>query len=456
MKTLRILFTLTLAVLAGAAAAQQTTTPPKKISLDKIVGKVDNYYVLKSDVETMFYQYGGGQEPKAPTRCQCMESLLINKVMLAKAEIDSVVVEDKEVENQLSGRMDQFIAQYGSEKNIVEQFGKTLNQLKTELRPEIRNQLVAQRMQATITESVKITPKEVQRFFNDIPKDSIPFLPSEVEVGQIVRVAKVTKEEKDKLRERLVDIKRRINEGEDFGKLAELYSEDVESAKRGGVLGFAKRGTMVPEFEAAAMKLEPNQLSDIVESEYGLHLIQLMEKRGQEFLSRHILLRPDYSRLDLTEPTRYLDSLRTLILADSIKFEKAAREYSEDKTTSETGGMIMDPETRSARMSLDASMETYLYLTLDTMKVGTISQPLEYRTPDGKTAVRLLYYKTKYPPHSANFKDDYAKLRNFALSQKRSKAVDEWLRKTKNEVYIVVDPEYADCQGVREILPVGQ
>jgi peptidyl-prolyl cis-trans isomerase SurA len=455
MKTLRFLFILTLAAVAGRASAQTAAAPPK-ISLDKIVGKVDNFYILKSDVETMYYQYGGGQDPKAPTLCQCMESQLINKVMLAKAEIDSVVVDDKEVENQLSGRMDQFIAQYGSEKNIVEQFGKTINQLKAELRPEVRNQLVAQKMQATITENVKITPKEVKRFFDDIPKDSIPYLPSEVEVGQIVRVANVTKEEKDKLRERLVDIKRRIQEGEDFGKLAELYSEDVESAKRGGVLGFAKRGMMVPEFEAAAMKLEPNQLSEIVESDFGLHLIQLMEKRGQEYLSRHILLRPDYNRLDLSEPTRYLDSLRTLILADSIKFEKAAREYSEDKMTSETGGLLMDPETRSARMSLDASMETYLYLTLDTMKVGTISKPMEYRTPDGKSAVRILYYKTKYPPHYANFKDDYPKLQQYALSAKRSRAVDEWLRKTKSEVYVIVDPEFAECDGVKEVLTTGQ
>ncbi|GAA4402494.1 peptidylprolyl isomerase [Nibrella viscosa] len=415
------------------------------ITLNKIIAKVDNYYVLKSDLERTYQDYIA-QNQTPPTKCQLLESLVIQKMMLAKSEIDSVFVDDKLVDNQLDSRMSYMIQQFGSEKNIVEAYGKSLEMLKSELRQQVKEQMTIQKMQSKITEKIKVTPNDVRKFFNAIPKDSLPFMPAEVEVGQIVRFAKVTKEQKDELRKRLVALKERVQKGEDFAKLAKEFSEDVGSAEKGGDLGFAKRGMMVAPFEGATLKLKPGEMSDIVETEYGLHLIQLIETRGAEYHARHILLRPDYNRLDLTDATRYLDSLRTLIVADSLTFAKAAKEHSEDKSTADAGGLIRDHESGSAQMPMDGSMDYSLFMMLDTMKVGTITPPMPYRSEDGKSAMRILYFKNKVPAHTADFKLDFEKLQNIVMANKKNHAVDDWFRKSVGDVYITVDPEYNSCR----------
>ncbi|WP_234737075.1 peptidylprolyl isomerase [Tellurirhabdus bombi] len=432
-------------VIALAVSASPAFSQSKGTSINKIVAKIDNYYVLKSDLEKVVEQYKE-QNQKAPTKCQVLESLVINKMLLAKAEIDSVVVEDKMIDSQLDARMSYMAQQFGSEKNIVEAYGKSLDALKNDVRQEVKEQMLMQRMQTQITDDVKISPSEVRRFFNTIPKDSLPYIPAEAEIGHIVRLAKVTKEQRADLRNRLLALKARVEKGEDFGKLAKEFSEDVGSAQKDGDLGFAKRGAMVPEFEGAALKLKPNEMSDIVESDYGLHLIQLLETRGAEYHARHILLRPDYNRLDLTAPTRYLDSLRNLIVADTLKFAKAAKEYSEDKATADAGGIIRDPNTNSALMPLDGTMDYTLFMTLDTMKVGTVSKPMAYRMEDGKSAVRLLYYKRKVEPHTASLKDDYEKIANIVMGNKKNKAIDDWFKKAVGDVYINIDPEFSGCE----------
>lgn len=415
----------------------------KPVVIDRIIAKVDNHYILNSDLEGAMAQYQ--EEKEKPNQCQVLQQMITSKLLLAKSEIDSVYVEDKMVDAELSGRMDMFIQRFGSEKNLVEAYGKSVETLKNELRLQIKEQMVGRKMQSKITENVKITPSEVQRFFNEIPKDSIPYMPSEVEIGQIVRIAKATKDEKSVIKQKLIDIKKRIENGEDFSKLAIEFSEDLGSGKNGGNLGFAKRGMMVAEFEAAALKLKPNQMSEIVESEFGFHLIQLLEIRGQEYNSKHILLRPDYAKLDMKAPTQYLDSIRTLILADSIKFEKAAKLHSEDKATADSGGMIADPETRSYKLPLDASMDPSLYFTIDSMTVGKISPPIQFRTDDGKNAVRILYYKKKHAPHFANMKDDFQKLSTYAISRKKANLTDKWLSGAVKDVFINVIPDFKDC-----------
>lgn len=415
----------------------------KPVVIDKIIAKVDNHYILNSDLEGALAQYQ--EEKEKPSHCQVLQQMITSKLLLAKSEIDSVYVEDKIVDLELSNRMDMFIQRFGSEKNLVEAYGKSVETLKNELKLQIKEQMVGRKMQGKITENVKITPSEVQRFFSEIPKDSIPYMPSEVEIGQIVRIAKATKDEKSVIRQKLIDIKKRIEAGEDFGKLAIEFSEDLGSGKNGGNLGFAKRGMMVAEFEAAALKMKPNQISDIIESEFGFHLIQLLEIRGQEYNSKHILLRPDYAKLDMVAPTHFLDSIRTLILADSIKFEKAAKLHSGDKATADQGGMISDPETRSFKLPLDSSMDPSLYFTIDSMTVGKISAPFQYRTEDGKNAVRILFYKKKHEPHFANMKDDFQKLSAYALARKKSKITDKWVEGAVKDVFINVIPEFKDC-----------
>jgi len=443
MKLTKWVYVLGMILVSTLTYSQEET---KGTVLDKIIAKVDNHFVLKSEVEQQYQQYQASGQPNTPGKCQILESLVINKLMLAKAEIDSVIVEDKRVEAELNARMEQMEQQYGSTKKIVEAFGKSIINLKEDLRTSLKEQLTGRKMQEKISEDVKITPKEVAAFFNTIPKDSLPYLPSEVEVGHIVRLAKPNANEKQDLINKLLEYKKRIEKGDSFEELAKLYSEDLGSGKRGGDLGFSKRGQMVAPFEAAALKLKPNMMSDVVESEFGFHLIQLLETRGQEYRARHILLRPDYQKLDLSESTKFLDSIRILIQRDSLKFEQAASVHSEDKATQDAGGMILDPSTRTSRIPFDSSMEPGLYFSLDSMIVGTISKPIPYRTEDGRSAVRILYYKIKHAPHYANLKDDYQKLATIALSRKRNDVIDNWFISAKKDVFIFIDEDYTDCK----------
>jgi peptidyl-prolyl cis-trans isomerase SurA len=371
--------------------------------------------------------------------------------MLAKAEIDSVIVEDKRIEAELTSRMEQMEGQYGSAKNIVEAYGKSIATLKEDLRSSLKEQLTGRKMQDKITDDVKITPKEVAAFFNEIPRDSLPYLPAEVEISHIIRIAKPNKNQKEELYAKLLDFRRRVEKGESFEDLAKVHSEDLGSGRRGGDLGFAKRGAMVAPFEAAALRLKPNQMSDVVESEFGFHLIQLLEIRGQEYHARHILLRPDYQKLDLTEPTKFLDSIRVLVQRDSTTFEKAAKEFSEDKTTQDAGGVIMDATNGGNRLAYDGTMDPALFFALDSMKVGTISTPIPFRTDDGRSAVRILFFKAKHPPHFANLKDDYQKLSQITLSRKKNNAIEKWFMKAKDDVFIFIDEEYKDCRILEDV-----
>jgi peptidyl-prolyl cis-trans isomerase SurA len=408
--------------------------------------KVDNYFILKSEVEGQYQQYITSGQANTPNRCQILEGLVVNKLMLAKAEIDSVIVDDKRIDAELTSRMEQMEGQYGSAKNIVEAYGKSIATLKEDLRSSLKEQLTGRKMQDKITDDVKITPKEVAAFFNEIPRDSLPYLPAEVEISHIIRLAKPNKNQKEELYAKLLDFRRRVEKGESFEDLAKVHSEDLGSGKRGGDLGFAKRGAMVAPFEAAALRLKPNQLSDVVESEFGFHLIQLLEIRGQEYHARHILLRPDYQKLDLTEPTKFLDSIRVLVQRDSTTFEKAAKEFSEDKATQDAGGVLMDASNGGNRLAYDGTMDPALFFALDSMKVGTISAPIPFRTDDGRSAVRILFFKAKHPPHFANLKDDYQKLAQITLSRKKNNAIEKWFMKAKEDVFIFIDDEYKDCR----------
>jgi peptidyl-prolyl cis-trans isomerase SurA len=419
--------------------------------LDRIIVKVDNYFILKSEVENQYQQYITSGQANTPNRCQILEGLVVNKLMLAKAEIDSVIVEDKRIEAELNSRMEQMEGQYGSAKNIVEAYGKSISTLKEDLRSSLKEQLTGRKMQDKITDDVKITPKEVAAFFNEIPRDSLPYLPAEVEISHIIRIAKPNKNQKEELYAKLLDFRRRVEKGESFEDLAKVHSEDLGSGKRGGDLGFAKRGAMVAPFEAAALRLKPNQMSDVVESEFGFHLIQLLEIRGQEYHARHILLRPDYQKLDLTEPTKFLDSIRVLIQRDSTTFEKAAKEFSEDKATQDAGGVLMDATNGGNRLAYDGTMDPALFFALDSMKVGTISAPIPFRTDDGRSAVRILFFKAKHPPHFANLKDDYQKLAQITLSRKKNNAIEKWFMKAKDDVFIFIDDEYKDCKILEDV-----
>ncbi len=417
-------------------------------TIDKILVKVDDYIILKSELDKAYLDYlSQGNSTSTNLKCQILENLIINKLLVAKADIDSVYVTDEEVESNLDRRMQYFIAQIGSQEKIEAFYGKTIEEFKEELRENIWEQMVGQKMQGIITDETKITPAEVKQFYKSIPKDSLPYFSKEVQVGQIVHIPNTSKKQKKKVRERLLSYKTRIENGESFADLASTYSEDPGSASKGGELGFWKRGELAPEYEATALALEPGEISEPVESQFGFHLIQLIERRGNEYSSRHILIRPQSSKYDMEEAIEYLDSLRTAILQDSISFEKAAKDLSGDPETAPTGGFFIG-ETGSNYISVD-ELDPVLFFTVDTMQIGTITRPLTFKMNDGKEAVRILYLKNKTKPHQANLKDDYQKIAAAAQNKKKTELLESWFDSAKYDIFIQIDDGFELCEGLK-------
>jgi peptidyl-prolyl cis-trans isomerase SurA len=417
--------------------------------VDKIITKVDNYIVLKSELESSYQNYlSQGNVQSGEAKCRILSSLILDKLMVAKAEIDSVVVTDDEVDQNTNQRMNAILQSSGnSAQELERQYGKSLDQIKVELRDGVREQLIGRAMQNNITKDITVTPSEVKRFFNKIPSDSLPFYSSDVEVAQIVRVAQVSNSQKEEAKRKLSELRDRILNGENFNELAKKYSQEPAAQMSGGELGYNGRGAMVYQFEKVAFALKKGEISQPFESPFGFHIMQLLDRRGNEYNSRHILMAATPSKEDIKRAERYLDSLRTLIVKDSIKFEKAAQEYSEDQNTKGHGGFFTDPQ-GGTRISIK-DLEPYVYFVLDTMKLGGISHPVTYRTDDQKEAVRILYFKTKLPPHEANLKDDWTRMQSAALAEKKDKALEKWFSKARLDVFINIDPDYKNCNIIQ-------
>ncbi len=418
--------------------------------VDKIIAKVDNYIVLKSELEGAYQNYlADGNPASEDAKCDLFGRLIINKLLVAKAEIDSVVVSDAQVDQNTTSRMNYILQSSGSSPDQLEKiYGKPLDEIRIELRDQIREQLLGQQMQENITKEVTITPSEVKRFYSKIPVDSLPYYDSDVEIGQIVRTAKVSNNQKEETKARLMDIRSRILTGENFAELARKYSEDPSVVSNGGEMGTVGRGAMVPTYEAMAFKLKPGEISVPFESPFGFHIMQLISRRGNEYASRHILINPPPSESDVKEAEHFLDSIRRLILNDSIKFEKAAKEFSDDAQTKSRGGYFSDASGGS-KISLK-EIDPVVYFTIDTMKVGNISKPIVYRTDDGKSAVRIIYFKKKFSPHQANLKEDWYRIQAAALAEKKDKVLDKWFKKARNDVFINIDPIYKGCKLLDE------
>lgn len=436
------------AVSIPALHAQETESTG--FVVDEIIAKVDNYIVLKSELERAYQDYlTNGGSPSQQARCQYLVLLVRNKLMMAKAEMDSVVVLDIEVDNNTQNRMDMILSQSGrSPDELEELYGKTLEQIRSELRDQIREQMTVSRMEETMTDGITVTPAEVRRFFNKIPKDSLPYFSASVEVGQIVKIANVSSAQEEKTRAELIAIRNRILSGEDWGTLAKQYSNDPSVFTNSGEMGWSGRGKMVPEYEATAFRLKPNEISMPFKSPFGFHIMQLLERRGNEYNSRHILISPKPSEKDLANASRYLDSIRTLILNDSIKFQKAAKEFSDDMETKGNGGFFSDREGNS-RLMVD-ELDPIVFFRLDSMKVGDISEPIAYRTDNGKDAVRILFYKSRQAPHQASLEDDWTRIQTATLNEKKDRILQKWFQKVRKDVFISIDSGYNFCKILDE------
>jgi peptidyl-prolyl cis-trans isomerase SurA len=441
------IFSLALMMLTAITTLAQET---EGFVVDEIIAKIDNHIVLKSDLEKIYQDYlSNGGAPGMEARCQYLSLLVRNKLMLAKAEIDSVVVLDAEVDANTQRRMDMIMSQSGRTADELETlYGKTLEQVRLELRDQIREQMLVSKMEEKITQGITVTPAEIKKFFHSFPTDSLPYFSASVEVAEIVKIAEVSKAQKQITRNQLLDLRTRILSGEDFATLAKKYSDEPSAIQTGGDLGWAARGRMVPEFEAMAFKLKPGEISMPFESPFGLHIMQLIERRGNEYNSRHILISPSPSAQDLEKATSYLDSLRSKIISDSIKFEQTAKEYSDDTATKGNGGYFTDQE-GGTRLTVD-ELDPIIFFKLDSMKVGDVSRPIAYRTDSGKDAVRILYYKSRIAPHQASLEADWNKIQAYTLNDKKSRILQKWFVKARKDVFISIDQAFDFCGIMNE------
>lgn len=414
------------------------------VVVDKIIAKIDDYIILKSDLERSYLDYLSQGKPRSEAaKCQLLESLVVNKMLVARAEIDSVEVLDVEVFSNLEQRMARIIQSVGSEEDIEKAYGKTVGQIREELFDVIKEQMLVQRMQSQLTSDMKVSPAEVRRFFKKIPKDSLPYFSTEVRVAQVVLEPEAGKSQKEKVRQQMLSIREKIVSGASFESMARRYSEDG-SAANGGDLGYYKRGELAPAYEASAMTLEVGELSQPIESTFGFHLIELLDRKGNSFRTRHIIIIPKPSNEDYSKTENFMDSLRNKILIDSASFQTIAKEHSDDQFTSSNGGYFSDQQTGSLSVSVEA-LDPGIFFAIDTMKIGDLSKPMRFQQQDGSYAYRMLFYKDKTRPHLANLNDDYQKISTAALSSKKNKRLNEWFLEAREGVFIEIDPDYDHC-----------
>ena len=417
--------------------------------IDKVIGVVGSNIVLKSDLEAQYTQLLSQSKDASSnenaSRCVVLEQLLFQKLLLNQSKLDSLKVSDTQIESEMDRRLRFFISQIGSEEKLEEYYGKSIAQIKDEFREMIKNQLLTQQMQSKITSDVAITPSEVRSYLKSLPEDSVPIINSELEIGQIVIEPKISEDAKAEAREKIENLRQRVLKGEKFGGLAVLYSEDPGSAKKSGELGFVTRGTFVPEFESVAYKIKENETSEVFESPFGFHFMQLIERRGEQINVRHILISPKITSEDLLIARDSLVLIyNKLSITDSMSFNNAALRYSDDKETKYNGGLLINPITGTTKFETD-QVDPSIFFIVDKLKIGEFSNPVLMQTQNGKQAYRLLYLKSRSEPHKSNLKDDYQRIQNLALDLKKKNLVSTWIKKKLSNTYFKIDPEYSNC-----------
>lgn len=423
--------------------------------IDKVVAVVGKNIILQSDIENQYIQYrmqGMAEGTGKEVRGRILEDLLLQKLMLNQAEMDSITVTDEQVEAELNRRIQWFIARIGSQEKMEAQFGKSMSEIKDEVRQASKDNMLQEQVQAKIMENVVVTPKEVKEFYRDIPRDSLPMIDSDYELVQIVKRPPVSIDEKLMVKDRLYQIRKRILDGESsFATMAVLYSEDPGSSRQGGELGFAGKGVYATEFENVAFNLRDGEISDVVETEFGFHIIQLIERRGETINCRHILLTAKVPVEALEKAQNELDSVAQLVRNGNMTFEEACKKYSDDDSKN-NGGYLTNMGTGGNWLSmkdlqeLEQSYPEYknLAFVINRLEVGEISDPLPMTTNDNKDAFRLIMIKRKTEPHQANLKDDYNLIQNWAMSQKRQEALGKWVSEKAAKAYIRLDDTFKD------------
>lgn len=431
-----------LLIFALGASAQQAV-------IDKVVGTVGGELVLLSEVEEQLslMEAQNGKMPEG-TRCNIVDGIMTSKLLLNQAKLDSVEVADEEVESQLNARIDRILSYMNNDVSQFEAYyGQSVSAIRDQFREDLRNQILTDRMRGQIMRDVKVTPSEVKDFFYNIPKDSLPYFNSEVEIGEIVYKPKVNAGERQKALDKLTALRVRVVEGgEDFGAIASKFSDDFGSARLSGDLGWTKRGQFVPEFEAVAYNMEQGEISEIVETEFGFHVIQTLERRGNSIHVRHILVKPQITDADLELAKAHLDSVRMLIETDSITFSRAVKEYSDENTQSyNNDGRMVNPTTGNTFFET-GDLDPDIYFTIDTMDVGKISQPFKFADPRGEALFRIVKLQSRTAPHKASLELDYSKIQQAAIEAKKNEFITTWVIDKIRNTYVSIDTQYSGCK----------
>lgn len=414
---------------------------------DRVIANVGDKIILQSDIENQVIQLKAqGYQGRGDIKCEVFEEMLVQKLLLIQAELDSIEIGMNQVEGELENRLNYFIRQIGSQEKLEEFYNKSIIEIKEDFRPLIREQILTQTMQRNLVSGVKVSPKEVEAFYKKLPKDSIPMVNTHYQINQIAVYPPEDEISRAEAREKLLNIRERIINGERFSTLAVLYSEDPGSARRGGELGFRTRDELDPEFAKAAFRLtDDGGVSRIVESEYGFHIIQLISKQGNQVNVRHILITPKVDIQQKIIAKNKLDSIANLIRNDSITFTNAALRFSEDEQSRLNDGLMVNPMNSSTRFDLEELPKAEYNIVKDLEK-GEISEPFETIDDKGKSIFKIIKIAKKIDAHKANLKEDYEMIEEIAVMQKQQQNFEEWLEESKKKTYIHIDDSFINCK----------
>ncbi|HWW43256.1 peptidylprolyl isomerase [Pedobacter sp.] len=439
-------------LMAGGLLCLFLNVQAQKKNIDKVVAVLGGNIILLSELNQQYAQYLNSGNPNGDgVKCYILQQMLVQKLLKQQAEIDSVMVDDKQVDDEVDRRMRSSIQRAGGQDRLEQFLNKSVLQYKDEIRPDIKDALIANKMQQKITENVNVTPLEVKKYFDTYKTDSLPDINTEYEIGEIVLHPELTKVEKQKYYDKLDAIRLRVKSGEDFGFLAKTYSEDPGSASEGGDLGFFDRTMMAKEFTAWAFKLKAGEVSPVFETEFGYHILQVLERRGEQVHARHILIRPQTTPASLDRVKLHADSIYNNIVTKKLPFSAAASLYSDNKETKYNGGMMLYADNVTARTTFIPAekVDPKVFLVIDTMKVGEVSKPNFFSGADGKDGYKILLLKSKIPPHKGNLDQDYVKFKEKAQEVKTNKVLSEWFEKRRETTYIKIDPEYSTCDELK-------
>lgn len=416
--------------------------------VDEVVWIVGDEAILKSDVETTRLEaLSQGQRLEGDPYCVIPENLAIQKLFLHQAAIDSITVSDSEVFQRVDQRVNYYIQQLNGKEKMEEYFGKTTSQIREKLYDIVRDEMVTSEVRSSLVKDVKVTPAQVRRYFKDLPEDSLPFIPTKVECQIIVRNPVIEQEEIERIKADLRDYTERINSGRaQFSTLAVMYSEDPGTARQGGECGFAGRGSFVPEFSNVAFSLnDPKAVSKIVETEYGFHIIQLIEKRGDQINVRHILRKPRVSNAAFTQAINDLDSIADEIRRGLYTFDDCTQFVSHDKDTRNNYGNMFNAENNSAKFEIK-DLPVEVAKVVSTMNIGEISKPFIMVNNKGKEVVAIVKLKNKINGHRANMADDYQDMQDVVVAKQSMEKIQKWIREKQQTTYIHINDDWRNCE----------